>query len=300
MRARPTPDAEGTGSAAPSQRSRRSACQVLYRAGVMRLSALLDKIGVHRTAVQLAKDYGLDRDETLRACVKLTPAQLRCVLNQANPLFAGQACRLADSLGLTVPQTLMALLRPRSAAIDDAKGRRQLADLRGRWVRQGPAGRRVEIVISSGGRATFRRFRDNRPDGDVDQSMLSIRHQRELLRRRTVTTQRYVFFPLDRDTFLLSGNPLHTATPIRNKSVFQLILARDRVLRRAADQCEVIDLAHLAAHAATCTWDRDAVTRIPMLKVAYTLGRWELQERFFLVRAHLIHERLYQRRFVRR
>lgn len=266
----------------------------------MRLSILLDKLGVARTDAQLTKDYGLHSDETLRACIELTPAQRRCVIKQPNPLLAGQPCRLDDSLGLSAPPPLMALLAPRPVAVDAAAARRQLTGLRGRWVRQGPAGLRVEIAIGQGGHATFRRFRDNRPDGDAQQSVLSIRHQRELLRRRAVTVQRYVYFRLDRNTFLLSGNPLHTATPIRSRTDFQLILARDRVLRLAAGRCEVIDLGHLAAHAATCTWDRDAVTQIPILRVAYTLGRWKLRSRFFLVRKHLLHERLYQRRFARR
>lgn len=300
-RPRQAPDGKGPGTGPATGRSeRRKACQSLYRARVMRLSALLDKLGVHRTDVQLAKDYGLHAEETLRACVELTPAQRRCVIGQPNPLLAGQSCRLDNSLSLSAPPSLMALLVPRPVAVDDATARRRLAGLRGRWVRQGLAGRRVEIVIGPDGRATFRQFSDKRPDGDAHHSVLSIRHRRELLRRRAVTVQRYVYFRIDRDTFLLSGNPLHSATPIRSRTGFRLILARDRVLRLAAGHCEVIDLGHLAAHAATCTWDPDAVTQVPVLRIAYTLGRWKQQSRFFLVRSHLLHERLYQRRFVRR
>jgi len=286
--------------AATGRAARLRACRSVYQARVMRLSALLDKLGVHRSDVQLAKDYALHTDETLQACVDLTPAQRRCVIGQPNPLLAEQFCRLDDPLSLRAPPPLMALLTPRPVAVDDATARHHLAGLRGRWVRQGPAGSRVEIVIGPEGRASFRHFRNKRPDGDVVHSVLSIRNRREVLRRRAVTVQRYVYFRIDRDTFLLSGNPLHTATPIRSRTAFQLILAKDRLVRLAAGQCEVIDLSYLAAHAATCTWHRDAVTQVPVLRITYTLGRWKRRSRFFLVRSHLIHERLYQRRFTRR
>jgi len=265
-----------------------------------RLSALIDPLGVHRTDAQLAKDYGLGLPQTLQACIRLTPDQHRCVIEQPNPLLAEQPCRLDRSLSLVVPQSLMAQLVPRRVALDDATARHELAGLRGQWVHQGIAGHRVELTIGADGQATFRRFRDHRPVGGVQRSVLSLRYLRELRRRRAVTTQRYVYFRLNRDTFFLSGNPLHNATPIRSRTAFQLILARDRVLRLAAGRCEVIDLGHLASHAATCTWGRDAVTQVPVLRVGYKLGRWELRSRFFLVKSHLLHERLYERRFVRR
>lgn len=288
-----------TGVAAAAKK-RLEACQALYRARVMRLSALLDKLGVHRTDAQLAKDYGLHLRGTLRACIELTPSQRRCVIKQPNPLLAGQPCRLAGSLGLRVPTALVTQLRPKPVSVDDATARHLLAGLRGRWVHQASTGRRVELVIGPGGQASFRRFRDNRPDGGVQSAVFSMRHRQELIRRRAVTEQSYVYFRLNRNTFLLSGNPLHNATPIRSRTGFRLILARDRVLHMAAGQCEVIDLGHLAAHKATCTWERDDVTQIPVLRVAYMLGRWEQKLRFFLVTSHLLHERLYQRRFVRR
>ncbi len=278
----------------------RKACLSLYRARITHLSALLAKVGLHRTQAQLVKDYGLNSDETLRACMELTPAQRRCVIALPNPLIAEQPCRLDVSLGLRAPPALMALLTPKPVAVDEATARHQLTSLRGRWVHESSAGRRTEIEIGPRGRATFRRFRDNRPQGGAIHSVLSIRRRRELLRRRAVTVQRYVYLRVNRNNFYLSGNPLHTATPIRNRTEFRLSLARDRVLRLAGGQCEVIDLGYLSGHAATCTWSPDAVGQVPVLRVTYLVGRWKLGARFFLVGAHLLDERLYQRHFVRR
>ncbi len=279
---------------------RRKTCQSLYRARTTHLSALLAKVGVNRTQEQLAKDYALDSDETLRTCIELSTAQRRCVIAQPNPLIAGQPCRLKGSLGLPVPPALMALLTPKPVAVDEGTARRQLAGLRGNWVQKSAAGRRTELNIGPGGRAVFRQFHGDRPEGEAIASVLSIRHRRELLERRAVTVQRNVYFRVNRDTLLLSGNPLHTATPIRDRTRFQLILARDRVLRMAAGRCEIIDLGYLAGYGATCTWKPDGVTQIPVLQITYTLGRWKLRSRYLHMGAHLIDERLYHRRFIRR
>jgi hypothetical protein len=297
----PGPASKGTTTGpSPDRIGRRTACQALYRARITHLSALLAKVGVHRSQAQLVKDYDLSSAGTLRPCMELTPDQRRCVIAQPNPLISEQPCRLDNSLGLGTPNALRSLLTPKPATLDEATARHQLAGLRGRWIHTSIDGRQTQIAVGPGGRATFRRFRNNRPVGEPRPSVLSIRHRRELLRRRAVTVQRYVFFRINRDTFLLSGNPLHSATPLRSRIGFQLILARDRVLRVAANQCEVIDLGYLATHAATCTWTTDGVGRIPVLRIAYTVGQWKQRSRFFLVGGHLLHERLYQRRFVRR
>jgi hypothetical protein len=302
--ARPRPVAPGGKPAppdpGPSPAKRREACLALYRAAAARLSTILPRFGVRRAAAELAQDYDLAGTETLRACLSLTPTQRRCVAGQADPLLPSQPCRLASSLSLTPPANLMTLLAPPRIAVDEPTGRAQLASLRGRWELQDAAGRRIELVIDARGKATFRRYRGQRPDGEAQHSTLAVRHLREVQQRRQWTTQRKVFFRLDRDSFLLSGNPLHSVTPVRSRTDLQLPVARDRVLRLAANRCEILDLGHLTAYPARCAWDKDGVTRHPTLRVRYRLGRWPLEHRYLLIRSHLVHERLYHHRYARR
>ncbi len=304
-RLRPAPDSMGSAARpapapAPTQAKQKQSCLSLYRAGLARLSTLLAKVGVNRSLQQLEQEYGLNREDTLRPCMALTSTQRQCVIKQPNPLLAVHACRLPSSLGLRAPRSLMALLRPRPVVVDEATARRQLAGLRGRWLRQDKNGRQVELTIGAAGSASIQHLRSKRPQGAARKSVLSMRQRLQLLQQRAVTLQRNVYFRLNRDTFLLSGNPLHSATLVRNKNSFQLVLARDRVLRLVAGTCEVIDLAHLAAHAATCTWSTHEVTKVPLLSITYSVGRWKQRERFYYVRSHLLAERLYERRYVRR
>ncbi|MFH2006017.1 MAG: hypothetical protein ABI333_05465, partial [bacterium] len=302
---RPPPAKKSTlGTAVPPVQhdaARRSACRAMYTKRLAALTPTLARLGVTVDAAELARLYELDQLRTLNPCLALRPAQRECVSGQANALLASQACRLPESLGLHPPRTLTEALSPKPVALTPVASRATLAGLRGMWtwedVRRGAL---ESMEIGAGGKTRIRRFRGGRLSGSGDEVVLEFRNELEVLRVGRFTTERHVFFRLDRSTLLMSGNRLHRATRLPNRFNFTLLLSPDRVLQVRVGSCDVIDLSHLATVKASCTWSVDEHHSLPALEIRYVLGRWPLTHRFFRIREHLIHEQLLARRFVRR